>query len=73
MLFHIRLPDIPRSAGKWYQFPCHILGRCCFFHPMVGYAITYLFFKSPFVSICLSLQEMPFNYPVSPKVPSHTT
>lgn len=31
------------------------------------------FFKSPFVSICLSLQEMPFNYPVSPKVPSHTT
>ena len=44
MLFRLRLPDVPRSAGKRYQFSYYVHGWCCIFHSVVGYAVTQPFF-----------------------------
>src|SRR6266436_1542417 len=72
LLHHLRLPNLPRSAGKWHQFSCHIPGWCRVFHSVVGCAIT-LFFKNSTHLHLSSLQETAFSCPVSPKGPSHTT
>src|SRR5258708_5364887 len=47
LLHRLRLPDHPRSAGKWQHFSCHIQGWRRVFYSVVGYALTQLSLLPP--------------------------